>query len=38
MVEFGMAIGPFAVSDLAGLDISWRKRKADAATRDSKLC
>ena len=37
MVEFGMAMGPFAVSDLAGLDIGWRKRKADAAKRDSKL-
>ncbi len=34
MTEFGMAMGPFAVSDLAGLDIGWRKRKAAAATRD----
>ncbi|HCY61679.1 MAG TPA: 3-hydroxyacyl-CoA dehydrogenase [Oxalobacteraceae bacterium] len=31
---FGMAMGPFAVSDLAGLDIPWRMRKAQAATRD----
>ncbi|HXP12052.1 MAG TPA: 3-hydroxyacyl-CoA dehydrogenase family protein, partial [Stellaceae bacterium] len=28
MVAFGFAMGPFAVSDLAGLDISWRARKA----------
>lgn len=31
---FGMAMGPFAVSDLAGLDIPWRMRRAQAATRD----
>jgi 3-hydroxyacyl-CoA dehydrogenase len=34
MTDFGMAMGPFAVSDLAGLDIGWRKRKANEATRD----
>lgn len=34
MTDFGMAMGPFAVNDLAGLDIGWRKRKAAAATRD----
>ena len=28
MYEFGMAMGPLAVSDLAGLDIGWAKRKA----------
>ena len=28
MCEFGMAMGPLAVSDLAGLDIGWAKRKA----------
>ncbi len=37
MTEFGMAMGPFAASDLAGLDIGWRKRKADEATRDKTL-
>jgi 3-hydroxyacyl-CoA dehydrogenase len=26
--NFGFAMGPFAVSDLAGLDIGWRVRKA----------
>jgi 3-hydroxyacyl-CoA dehydrogenase len=29
VVEFGFAMGPLAVSDLAGLDISWRMRKAN---------
>lgn len=29
LVEFGFAMGPLAVSDLAGLDISWRMRKAN---------
>ena len=27
LVAFGMAMGPFAVGDLAGLDLSWRIRK-----------
>ncbi|MEX6508452.1 3-hydroxyacyl-CoA dehydrogenase NAD-binding domain-containing protein [Jiella sp. M17.18] len=31
---FGMAMGPFAVSDLSGLDIAWARRKRLAATRD----
>ncbi|MDD2926961.1 3-hydroxyacyl-CoA dehydrogenase NAD-binding domain-containing protein [Rhodoferax sp.] len=31
---FGLAMGPFAVADLSGLDIAWRMRKAQAATRD----
>lgn len=31
---FGFAMGPFAVADLAGLDISWSRRKRLAATRD----
>lgn len=26
MVEFGMALGPLAVADLAGLDVGWRIR------------
>ncbi|SMD12785.1 3-hydroxyacyl-CoA dehydrogenase NAD-binding domain-containing protein [Rhizobium sp. RU36D] len=34
MRNFGMAMGPFAVADLSGLDIAWRMRKAQAATRD----
>jgi 3-hydroxyacyl-CoA dehydrogenase len=28
IVEFGFPMGPFAASDLAGLDIGWRMRKA----------
>lgn len=33
MQNFGMAMGPFAVFDLAGLDIAWAMRKRLAATR-----
>ncbi len=32
--EFGFAMGPFRVGDLAGLDIGWAIRKRQAATRD----
>ena len=28
MTGFGMAMGPFATSDLAGIDVGWRIRKA----------
>jgi 3-hydroxyacyl-CoA dehydrogenase len=31
---FGFAMGPFTVADLSGLDIAWRMRQAQAATRD----
>ncbi|MHB2166819.1 3-hydroxyacyl-CoA dehydrogenase NAD-binding domain-containing protein [Alsobacter sp. R-9] len=31
---FGLAMGPFAVSDLAGLDIGWARRKRLAPTRN----
>lgn len=34
MTGFGFAMGPFAVLDLAGLDIGWAARKRQAATRD----
>jgi 3-hydroxyacyl-CoA dehydrogenase len=34
VTEFGFAMGPFAVSDLAGLDIGRAMRKRRAATRD----
>lgn len=32
--DFGFAMGPFQVSDLAGGDIGWATRKRRAATRD----
>ena len=31
---YGFAMGPFAVADLSGLDIAWRMRQAQAATRN----
>ncbi len=34
MEDFGLPMGPFAVFDLAGLDIAWARRKRLAATRD----
>jgi 3-hydroxyacyl-CoA dehydrogenase len=35
--SYGMAMGPFAVSDLAGLDIGWARRKRLASTRDPRV-
>jgi 3-hydroxyacyl-CoA dehydrogenase len=32
--QFGFAMGPFAVSDMSGLDIAWKMRQRLAATRD----
>ena len=32
--DFGFAMGPFRVGDLAGLDIGWAIRKRQAATRN----
>lgn len=34
LTAFGFAMGPFAVADLAGLDIGWAVRKRLAPTRD----
>ena len=34
LVEFGFAMGPYAVSDLAGLDIGFATRQRKAADRD----
>lgn len=36
LVAFGLAMGPFAVSDLAGLDIGWANRKRVAPDRNPK--
>lgn len=33
---YGFAMGPFRVADLSGLDIAWRMRQSQAATRDSR--
>jgi len=35
--DFGMAMGPFQIGDLAGLDIGWRIRKRQAAIRSQTL-
>jgi 3-hydroxyacyl-CoA dehydrogenase len=32
---YGFAMGPYAVADLAGLDISWARRKREGARRSS---
>ncbi|MCP9483417.1 FAD-dependent oxidoreductase [Shimia sp. CNT1-13L.2] len=34
LTDFGLAMGPFAVGDLAGLDIGWANRKRVAPMRD----
>ncbi len=33
MRKFGLAMGPFQVSDLAGIDIGWHTRRREDATR-----
>ena len=35
--DFGMPMGPFQMADLAGLDVGWRIRKGQAATRPQHL-
>ncbi len=35
--EFGLPMGPFAMSDLAGLDVGWCIRKRQAASRPKHL-
>ncbi len=37
MREFGFAMGPFQVSDLAGLDIAWHNRRKEDDTRGPKV-
>ncbi len=36
LVDFGMAMGPFAVADLSGLDIAWRMRKTQRRNREAR--
>lgn len=40
IVDFGLPMGPFAMSDLAGLDINWRMRRARGETSEiaDRLC
>ena len=35
--DFGLPMGPYQMADLAGLDVSWRVRKAQAPTRPVRL-
>ena len=37
LYEFGLPMGPFAMADLAGLDIGWAIRKRQAPTRPKDL-
>jgi 3-hydroxyacyl-CoA dehydrogenase len=36
--DFGLPMGPFAMSDLAGLDIGWSKEKSSSSTIREILC
>lgn len=36
--DFGFAMGPFAMSDLAGLDIGWNKATSKGETLRDRLC
>jgi len=38
LYDFGFPMGPFAMSDLAGLDIGWDKRKSKGETVRDRLC
>ncbi len=38
LVDFGFAMGPFQMSDLAGLDIGWVKERSTGATIRDVLC
>ncbi|MEQ1864352.1 MAG: 3-hydroxyacyl-CoA dehydrogenase NAD-binding domain-containing protein [Micropepsaceae bacterium] len=38
LYEFGFPMGPFAMSDLAGLDIGWSKEKSTSSTVREVLC
>jgi 3-hydroxyacyl-CoA dehydrogenase len=38
LYDFGMPMGPFAMSDLAGLDLGWIKEKSSSSTIREVLC
>lgn len=38
LYDFGFPMGPFAMSDLAGLDLGWNKDKSTGATLREVLC
>ena len=38
LYDFGMPMGPFAMSDLAGLDIGWSKETSSSSTVREILC
>jgi 3-hydroxyacyl-CoA dehydrogenase len=38
LYDFGFPMGPFAMSDLAGLDIGWSKEKTSSSTIREILC
>ena len=38
LYDFGLPMGPFAMSDLAGLDLGWNKEKSTSSTLREVLC
>tara|TARA_R110000824_G_scaffold390760_2_gene587464 strand:- start:138684 stop:140762 length:2079 start_codon:yes stop_codon:yes gene_type:complete len=38
LYDFGLPMGPFAMSDLAGLDLGWSKEKSKGETIRDQLC
>ena len=38
LYDFGFPMGPFAMSDLAGLDIGWNEEKSSRSTIREVLC
>jgi 3-hydroxyacyl-CoA dehydrogenase len=38
LVDFGLPMGPFAMSDLAGLDLGWTREKSSSSTLREILC
>jgi len=38
LVDFGMPMGPFQISDLAGLDLGWTREASTGATIRERLC